>query len=509
MKKHIFTLTWALILCLTLVLTPLTPLAADVCFAADDPALARPMSADVLIDGESIAFDAYNINDNNYFKLRDLAYALNGTEKQFEVGYDTATKAITLTSGKAYTSVGGEMQGKGADNKTPVLTSSKIILDGNAASFTAYNIGGNNYFKLRDVGQAFDFGVDWDCARRTIAISTNKGYATEGFNFVFQNPGPEDSVYGKYIEDWCAAVTEASGGRIGFTIFNDGVLFGAYESAEAVRYGAADICWLETRFSGQFPISEFLQLPLNGNSCSRVGSKAVTEMFEVSPELRAEYEDFKVIQVSSGVPAPIGTTTKKLETVADLQGLKIRIPGVSVCADWAAAVGMMPVTMTISDTYEALEKYVIDGCISDWYGIGALELTDLTRYIMDWTLPGSANAVLMNKDSYNSLPDDLKRVVDEHSMSYASDMAGIYLDSTRAETLKQAEESGVEIYKASDELVNKFNSVKDEVHKQYIDSLNERGLDGQKIYDQFTEIMDKYNAEYDDTWDDPVMTDDF
>jgi TRAP-type C4-dicarboxylate transport system substrate-binding protein len=195
--------------------------------------------------------------------------------------------------------------------------------------------------------------------------------------------------------------------------------------------------------------------------------------------------------------------------IPDLQGLKIRIPGVSVCADWAVAVGMTPVTMTVSDTYEALEKYVIDGCINDWDSLGALKLTEMTRYIMDWTLPGSANAVLMSKDSYNSLPDDLKQVIDEHSMSYASDMAGIYWDSTRAATLKQAAESGVEIYEASDELVNKFNSVKDEVHKQYIDSLNERGLDGQKIYDQFTEIMDKYNAEYSDTWDDPVPAGDF
>jgi hypothetical protein len=56
---------------------------------------------------------------------------------------------------------------------------STIILDGRKVPFTAYNIGGNNYFKLRDIGAAFDFGVDWDGAQNTIVIDTSKGYTPE------------------------------------------------------------------------------------------------------------------------------------------------------------------------------------------------------------------------------------------------------------------------------------------------------------------------------------------
>jgi len=108
-----------------------------------------------------------------------LAYILNGTEKQFEVGYDEQTKAITLTSGKAYTTAGGEMLPKTAGNKTGIPTPSKIYLDGKEVKLTAYNIEGNNYFKLRDIGQALDFGVDWDSANNTIVIDTSKGYNVE------------------------------------------------------------------------------------------------------------------------------------------------------------------------------------------------------------------------------------------------------------------------------------------------------------------------------------------
>jgi hypothetical protein len=143
------------------------------------PATAKPTASTVLVNGINVAFDAYNINDNNYFKLRDLAFAITGSEKQFEVKWDDAKNAINLLSGDPYTVVGGEMTAKGAGNKTPTLTSSKIYLDGKEVALTAYNIEGNNYFKLRDIGQAFDFGVDWDGAANTIVIDTSKGYTPE------------------------------------------------------------------------------------------------------------------------------------------------------------------------------------------------------------------------------------------------------------------------------------------------------------------------------------------
>ena len=143
-------------------------------------ATAQPTQSKVLINGKNTAFDAYNINGNNYFKLRDLAYALSGTPKQFDVGWDAAKNAISLASGKPYTITGGEMASKGSGNKTASPTSSKIYLDGKEVSFTAYNIDGNNYFKLRDIGQAINFGVGWDAASNTVTIDMKTGYSDSG-----------------------------------------------------------------------------------------------------------------------------------------------------------------------------------------------------------------------------------------------------------------------------------------------------------------------------------------
>jgi len=142
--------------------------------------IATSTASNVYVNGEVVGFDAYNINGSNYFKLRDLAYILNGTEKQFEVGWDGTNNAISLTSGKAYTVAGGEMTGKGAGDKMAAETTSKILLDGKEVTFSAYNIEGNNYFKLRDVGQAFGFDVDWDGANNAIMIDTRNSDAPDG-----------------------------------------------------------------------------------------------------------------------------------------------------------------------------------------------------------------------------------------------------------------------------------------------------------------------------------------
>jgi len=169
MSKKIVSIALALVLALGIFCS--SALAADL--------IARPTASTVLVDGKNIAFDAYNINGNNYFKLRDLAYVLRDSEKPFEVKWNSANNSIVLTTGYSYTPDGSEMASKGAGNKTPIPTKSKIYLDGKDVQFTAYNIEGNNYFKLRDIGETFNFSVVWDGARNTIVIDTNNVYIPE------------------------------------------------------------------------------------------------------------------------------------------------------------------------------------------------------------------------------------------------------------------------------------------------------------------------------------------
>ncbi len=135
--------------------------------------------SDVVVDGEYMYFDAYNIDGNNYFKLRDIAYVLNNSNKQFEVVWNGQTNSIDLISGKKYTAVGGEMQDKHYSKPVVVPTSARVYLDGQSINLTAYNINNNNYFKLRDIGKALDFSVEWDEKSENIDIETAYGYFEE------------------------------------------------------------------------------------------------------------------------------------------------------------------------------------------------------------------------------------------------------------------------------------------------------------------------------------------
>lgn len=142
-------------------------------------ATANPTNSKVTVNGKVVAFDAYNINNNNYFKLRDIAQIIRGTDKQFNVTWDGSKNAINLISKTAYKTVGGELKAGDGKVKNATLSTSTIYKDGVAVTLTAYNINGNNYFKLRDLGETFNFDVSWDGVNNTVVVDTSKGYTAE------------------------------------------------------------------------------------------------------------------------------------------------------------------------------------------------------------------------------------------------------------------------------------------------------------------------------------------
>ncbi|NMC28324.1 MAG: hypothetical protein GYA42_09305 [Syntrophomonadaceae bacterium] len=146
---------------------------------ANQSGLAAPNRSAVLIDGKEVAFDAYTIYGYNYFKLRDLAIALNGSAKQFEVSWDGAINAISLMPGDAYTPRGGELLTSIQPSSLLAFpANSAIIIGGKEVAMKAYSINSFTYFKLRDLGVAMEFGVSWDAVANSIKIDTMSGDST-------------------------------------------------------------------------------------------------------------------------------------------------------------------------------------------------------------------------------------------------------------------------------------------------------------------------------------------
>jgi len=130
----------------------------------------------LVVDGKPVAIPVYKIGGSNYYMLRGLAQALSGTAAQFEVGWDAAQSQIALTKGQPYTPVGNETGDALPAKTAATLTSASVHLDDQPLSLTVYNIGGNNFFKLRDMGQALDFGIGWNDTDHTISINTAQPY---------------------------------------------------------------------------------------------------------------------------------------------------------------------------------------------------------------------------------------------------------------------------------------------------------------------------------------------
>ncbi|MFD0679055.1 MULTISPECIES: WG repeat-containing protein [unclassified Paenibacillus] len=132
------------------------------------------------VNGKVITLEAYNINGNNYFKLRDIATAVNSTEKNFNVNYDADKGSINITLNQPYSKVGGELTvSTVTEMKEATMTTSGLFVNDKEIDLTAYNINGNNYFKLRDIAQISNFSVSWDANTNSIDISTHSEYIIE------------------------------------------------------------------------------------------------------------------------------------------------------------------------------------------------------------------------------------------------------------------------------------------------------------------------------------------
>lgn len=167
--KKLISMVLALVLMVSLVPSAL---------AADSPRVTLS-SQNLTVNGEAITgLEIYNIDGSNYFKLRDVAYLLNGTASQFDVTWDASHNAVVVELNKGYHTVGGECVFT-SDKSSTAKKSTQLIYFGmdklwrnESADISAYNIGGNNYLKLRDLLSYTTATVDWDASTNTIVVST-------------------------------------------------------------------------------------------------------------------------------------------------------------------------------------------------------------------------------------------------------------------------------------------------------------------------------------------------
>ncbi|MDO5037772.1 MAG: hypothetical protein Q4E37_05675 [Tissierellia bacterium] len=133
----------------------------------------------LLIDGRPRPVGAYNINGENYFRLRDLAVLLRGSPAKFGLVYEKEADRVLITRGQTYDPMGGDLAPLAPGPQTYQASRQRIDLKEapvglrSPLGLRVYNIQGNNYFRLRDLGQVLNFRVAYDPLAREILVRTS------------------------------------------------------------------------------------------------------------------------------------------------------------------------------------------------------------------------------------------------------------------------------------------------------------------------------------------------
>ncbi len=129
---------------------------------------AMPSQAKVRVNSNPVDIKAYTIDDSNYFRIRDIAYIMQNTSAAFDVGWDSDTGTVTITSGEYSGQKDYSNDNSPAD---AVRSNATIVVNGRTVTPDVYNIDGSNYFKLRDIADYIGADVSWDGENSEINIS--------------------------------------------------------------------------------------------------------------------------------------------------------------------------------------------------------------------------------------------------------------------------------------------------------------------------------------------------
>ena len=246
---------------------------------------------------------------------------------------------------------------------------------------------------------------------------------------------PPMHIQARTAMDWAAEIGKRSKGRIQITVHPGGSLTKADQCWQGVLGGISDIgmsCFAYT--PGRFPLLEALDLPLgwpDGLTATRVATALAAKYHP------AEVQGAKLLYVHAHGPG-ILATKKPVRALADLKNMKIRGTGLS--AGIATALGATAVGMPQPETYDALQKGVVEGTFCPIETLKGWKQGEVVEYVTDTKAIGYTTAmfVAMNQKTWDSLPADLQKII--------TDVSAEWVDK-HGQAWNQADAEGLEFVK--------------------------------------------------------------
>ena len=286
---------------------------------------------------------------------------------------------------------------------------------------------------------------------------------------------PPMHVQAKTAMDWAAEVEKRSGGRIQISVHAGGTLTKADQCWQGVLNGVSDIgmsCFAYT--PGRFPLLEAIDLPLgwpDGLTATRVAT-ALAKQYDP-----AETQGAKILYVHAHGPGVLASR-KAVRGLDDLRGMKIRGTGLS--AGIATALGATAVGMPQPETYDALQKGVVEGTFCPVETLKGWKQAEVVEYVTDTKAIGYTTAmfVAMNRKAWDSLPADLQAVLAETSDEWV-DKHGAAWDLADAEGMEYAKSLNREFITLAPEQEELWKQQVAPIVAAYLEQASQKGLPGE------------------------------
>lgn len=307
---------------------------------------------------------------------------------------------------------------------------------------------------------------------------------------------PVATVPAKILKPWAERVEAASDGRIKIDHFDAMSLGGKPpELVDQAIDGVADIIMTVVGYTpGRYPKTEVFELPFMMTSPVAT-SMAFQELVET--ELQdGEYADVKVLGAWVHGPGVIHSD-KPINTVEDLEGVKMRGP-TRVINDMLNELGAVPVGMPLPAIPEALSKGVVNGTVIPWEVTPAIRVAELvsnhTEFSGDEAIYTATIVMVMNKDKYESLPDDLKAVIDAESGMKLAEFASQVMWDADQPARDIAVKRGNNIIELPAEEVARFKEKALPVTERWIADMDKKGIDGEALIEQAKALIKKHGG---------------
>ncbi len=329
-------------------------------------------------------------------------------------------------------------------------------------------------------------------AMQLAAPFVGRAFAQKSVTLRMHTHVPPVSGSFKNLKWWTEKVEKESGGKLKIELFGSMQLGGKPPDVyDQVKNGVIDIGWTLPGYkAGIFPVTSAFELPFIG-APAHIVSPAIDSF--VRKHAQKEWSDVHPVVIHSAGTSLFHMKSQKIEKLEDFKGLKIRTPS-RLSSAALDALGATPVPIPSLKMTEALMHDLVDGVVIPWSIALAIRTIDVTKFHTETTLHEPILAMMMNKQSYEKLSPELKKVIDANSGEEVAREFGRRWENDDKPGIAKAKKQGDEIIQITGEEEARWRKATQPVYDNWIKEMDAKGYSGSALVEDAQQLVARYRA---------------